>query len=373
MLQLAGDTLYGAAMMLWETLWALVLGFACSAALQTFVRREDMLRHFGRADLRSVGLATFLGAVSSSCSYAAAAAARSAFRKGASLVPTLAFMFAATNLVLELGCVLWILMGWRFVLAEFVGAFVLVAIMWLLLSLVWSKKLERVARGQGGTEEDGGDCCHGHHQDEEAPAGLRKAADAFFIDVGMMWKEILIGFFLAALFMALVPPGALQILFLHGGSPALRLVENSAVGVLIAALSCVCSVGNIPLAAALWSGGISFGGVISFIYADLVILPLLFLYRKYYGGRAAAVIASVLAASMILAGIVVDLLFQFFGLVPQGARPPSPVQLAHFSWNYITWLDLLALAVMAALAVARFRHAEPAKNHAAVFTHHSHP
>jgi uncharacterized membrane protein YraQ (UPF0718 family) len=360
--------------MLWETLWALVLGFAGSAALQAFVRREDMVRHFGRPDLRSVGSATFLGAVSSSCSYAAAAAARSAFSKGAHLVPTLAFMFAATNLVLELGCVLWILMGWRFVLAEFVGAFVLIAIMWLLVALVWSRKLEEAARSRVNAEDDGGDCCHGHHHpEEETPARLARVADAFFMDVGMMWKEILIGFFLAALFMALVPPGALQVLFLHGGPPALRLVENSVMGVLIAALSCVCSVGNVPLAAALWSGGISFGGVISFVYADLVILPLLFLYRKYYGGRAAAVIVAILGASMILAGLAVDLLFQLFGLVPQGARPPSPVQMAHFAWNYTSWLDLLALAVMAALAAVRVRSSAPAKPHAAVLTHHSHP
>ena len=341
--------------MLWETLWALVLGLACSAALQVFVRRESMMAHFGKANLRSVGLATFLGAVSSSCSYAAAAAARSAFQKGAQLVPTLAFMFAATNLVLELGCVLWILMGWHFVLAEAVGAFVLIAIMWLLVALTLPKGLEKEARRQKSEDDEEG-CCHGHdHGGHGAKSKAAQVADAFFMDVSMMWKEILIGFFIAAIFMVAVPPSVWQTLFLHHAAPWLRILENSVLGVLIAALSCVCSVGNLPLAAALWSGGISFGGVVSFIYADLVIIPLLLLYRKYYGLKAAAYIAGVLATSMVLAGLVVDFLFQLLGLVPQGARPPSPMQMTSFSWNYTTWLDLVAVVVLGLLAYFHFR------------------
>jgi uncharacterized membrane protein YraQ (UPF0718 family) len=369
-------TIYGAALMLWETLWALVLGFALSAALQAVVRRESITRHFGRADLRAVGLATFLGAVSSSCSYAAAAAAKSAFRKGANLVPTLAFMFAATNLVLELGCVLWILLGWRFVLAEAAGAFVLIGFMWLLVSLTLPRGLVDEARATAEAGEEGG-CCHGHeHGHAHDQAGnetvARKVAGAFFMDVGMMWKEILIGFGMAGFLMAAVPPEWWKGLFLTDAPWPLRLAENAVVGVVIAAASFVCSVGNLPLAALLWSGGIGFGGVISFIYADLVIVPLLLLYRKYYGLKAAAYIAAVLATSMVLAGIVVDLLFTALGLVPTGPRPPAPIMQDHFAWNYTTWLDFAALAVLAVLAFFHFRTpaAMPADEEHAPAHHH---
>jgi uncharacterized membrane protein YraQ (UPF0718 family) len=353
-------TIYGAALMLWETLWALVLGFSLSAVLQALVRRESITRHFGRPDLRAVGLATFLGAVSSSCSYAAAAAAKSAFQKGANLVPTLAFMFAATNLVLELGCVLWILLGWRFVLAEVAGAFVLIGFMWLLVSLTLPRGLEDEARATSQGEEEGG-CCHGHghddHGDDHAgqKSAAQKMAGAFFMDMGMMYKEILIGFGVAGFLMAAVPPEWWQGLFLTHAPWPLRLAENAVVGVIIAAASFVCSVGNLPLAALLWSGGIGFGGVISFIYADLVIVPLLLLYRKYYGLKAAAYISAILAVSMVLAGIVVDLLFTALGLVPKGPRPPAPIMQDHFAWNYTTWLDFVALAVLAALAFINFR------------------
>jgi uncharacterized membrane protein YraQ (UPF0718 family) len=352
--------------MLWETFWALVLGLSLSAALQVLARKESIMRHFGHADLRSVGLATFLGAVSSSCSYAAAAAAKSAFKKGAHLVPTLAFMFAATNLVLELGCVLWILLGWRFVLAEAVGALVLIGSMWLLVALTLPRGLMEQARRTKEADDDDGGCCHGgHDHDEHAHHGLgqdgakngpvRRIAGAFFMDVSMMWKEILIGFLIAGFLMAAVPTDWWKGLFLASTPWPVRLLENAVVGVLIAMVSFVCSVGNLPLAALLWSSGIGFGGVVAFIYADLVIVPLLLLYRKYYGLKAAAYITGVLAACMVLAGIVVDLLFTALGLAPKGARPPPPAMEAHFAWNYTTWLDLAALGVFAMLFVLQTR------------------
>jgi uncharacterized membrane protein YraQ (UPF0718 family) len=383
MLEIVSQIFYGAVLMLWETFWALVLGFSLSAALQVFVRRESLTRHFGEANLQSVGLATFLGAVSSSCSYAAAAAARAAFKKGAHLVPTLAFMFASTNLVLELGCVLWILMGWHFVLAEGVGALVLIGIMWVLVALTLPKAVIEQARTHGDADEEEGGCCHGGHEHDhgaghEAVHGFRargkQVAQAFFMDVSMMWMEILIGFFIAAMLMTMIPPEGWKFLFLSDAPAPVRLVENAVVGVVIAAISCVCSVGNLPLAAALWAGGISFGGVISFIYADLVILPLLLIYRKYYGLKAAAYIAVILAASMVLAGIVVDLIFTALGLVPQGARPPSPMVADTFQWNYTTWLDLVALAVLAVLAYFQWRKGTEGMEHGegkSVHEHHA--
>jgi uncharacterized membrane protein YraQ (UPF0718 family) len=302
--------------------------------------------------------------VSSSCSYAAVAASKTAFKKGADLVPMLAFMFASTNLVLELGIVLWILLGWRFVLAEFVGSFVLIGIMWLLVKMTLPKGLEKEARAAVEKSEDGDSgCCghshdhheHEHHEHEEKRSAGKWAAvgDAFLMDVSMMWKEILIGFLIAGFLMAAMPPDWWKVLFLSDLPWPIQLVENAIVGVLIAIASFVCSVGNLPLASLLWSGGISFGGVISFIYADLVIVPLLVMYRKYYGLKAAIYISAILAASMVGAGIIVDLLFTGLGFVPKGPRPPSVMQTAQFSWNYTTWLDLTALVVVGALLAVR--------------------
>jgi uncharacterized protein len=341
--------LYAAAAMLWETLWALALGFGLSAFLQVFLRKEQITKQFGRAGLREVALATFLGAVSSSCSYAATATAKTFFKKGAALIPTLAFIFASTNLVLELGFILWILLGWTFVLAEVVGAFILIAVMWLLVKLTLPKGLVETARAHIDEEEKSSCHSHGMEMKEESfkekirqPENWARVADAFIMDVSMLWKEIVIGFLIAGFLMALVPENWWEKLFITHGTSFTRLVENAIVGPLIAVASFVCSIGNIPLASLLWSSGISFGGVISFIYADLIIIPIILIYRKYYGAKAALYITAVLFASMVGAGVIVDLLFGAFGMIPT-IRPPSAIAEASFQWNYTTWLDFVAI------------------------------
>ena len=346
---------YDAAVMGWETLWALVFGFAVSAALQVFVRQDQMSRWFGRTSLHSVAVAMGLGAASSSCSYAAAAAARSAIRQGAAMVPALAFMFASTNLVIELGAVLWVLMGWRFVLAETVGAFVLVGLLWGLVRAFLPADLEREARAHMGADDEGSCCHHGHDEVAAGPPAARwdRLAGAFVMDWQMLWKEIVIGFVVAGYLMALVPAEGWRALFIQSGPGWFRLLENALVGPLIAVVSFVCSVGNIPLASVLWSGGISFGGVISFIYADLLIVPLILIYRKYYGGRTAICLVLIFFLAMVGSGIIVDLLFGALHLIPVGPRPPSVMAQARFTWNYTTWLDLVALGVS---AVMGWRH-----------------
>ena len=378
------DSVVHALLMAWETLWALVFGFAVSAALQVFVSKERMARLFGRANLGSMALATGFGAASSSCSYAAAAAARSAFTQGAALLPALAFMFASTNLVVELCAVLWLLMGWRFVLAEFIGAFVLIGLMWGLARLFFPHDLEAQARHNAEAATGGGDddCCHGGHGDHEhhhggdGAGGSRWAAmaGAFVMDWQMLWKEIALGFLIAGFLSVLVPPDGWKALFLNGGPAWLRLVENACVGPLIAVASFVCSVGNIPLANLLWSGGISFGGVISFIYADLLIIPLILIYRKYFGVRAAVYISLVFFLSMAGAGIVVDLLFSAAGWIPTGPRPASAMADMHFAWNYTTWLDLAALVAGGVLVWRHLRtkNDAPADDHAMHEHHHHH-
>src|SRR5438477_8453570 len=333
-------SLYHALAMLWATFWALVLGFTISGVLQVFVTKERMSRAFGQTNLKSVSLAIVLGAASSSSSYAAVAAARSAIQQGAAVVPALAFMFASTNLVIELGAVLWVLMGWQFVLAEVFGAFVLIMLMWLLVLLFFPQELETEIRILTLEKIQGSIHCHHEHPtsqdfgatgDQEQVLATaspsvgghemskwRGVAHAFVTDWSMLWKEILGGFLIAGFLATLMPHGWWEALFLQRGPPVVRLIENALVGPIIAMLSFVCSVGNIPLASLLWSHSISFGGVISFIYADLIVIPIIIIYAKYYGAHAAAWIIAIFYASMVLAGIIVDLLFSALGLIPLG-------------------------------------------------------
>jgi uncharacterized membrane protein YraQ (UPF0718 family) len=347
--------IYHGAATLWETLWALVLGFGISAALQVFITKEKMSRMFGRTNLKTMLLATGFGAASSSCSYAAVAAGRSAFQQGAALIPALAFMFASTNLVVELGAVLWVLMGWHFVLAEVIGAFILIGLVWLLMSILFPKKLEEEARRQAQTATEG--CAHHHHGHVHQGGGhWTRLANAFWMDWLMLWKEILGGFLIAGFLAALVPGNWWEALFLNSGPSWLRLIENAAVGPIVAVASFVCSVGNIPLASLLWAHGISFGGVISFIYADLIVIPIILIYRKYFGGRAALYITLIFYVSMVFAGVVVDLIFSVAGLIPQGVRPASAIEHATFHWNYTAWLDLAAIAVASWLVFLKLRH-----------------
>jgi uncharacterized membrane protein YraQ (UPF0718 family) len=366
-------SLYHALAMLWATFWALVLGFAISGVLQVFVSKEQMSRAFGQTNLKSVLLATGLGAASSSCSYAAVAAARSAMQQGAAVVPALAFMFASTNLVIELGAVLWALMGWQFVLAEIFGAFILIIVMWLMIRLFLPKNLETEVRIRTHGIVQGANHCH--HPASSGPAvagGLKLAATipsaggdeggkwarvahAFVMDWSMLWKEILGGFLIAGFLATLIPHGWWEALFLQSGPPMLRVIENALVGPIIAMFSFVCSVGNIPLASLLWSHGSSFGGVISFIYADLIVIPIIIIYAKYYGVRAAAWITGIFYVSMVLAGIIVDLIFNALGLIPQGPRPASAVEHAHIIWNYTSCLDVVAVVFTAWLLFLHFR------------------
>ena len=361
--------LYHAAAMGWGLLWALVLGFTLSGVLQVFVSKEQMSRAFGRTNLRSMALATIFGGASSSCSYAAAATGRSALRKGAALIPTLAFMFASTNLVIELGAVLWIVMGWRFVLAEAVGSVVLIGLLWILARLIFPRDLEEEARRHAESAgEAGGRCSHDHgdahghgehddhgqeHDDGPAtfadrlamPGNWRRVADSFVMDWQMLWKEIVIGFLIGGFLAALVPDAWWRAVFLTAAPGPWRLLENVVAGPLLAAASFVCSIGNVPVTSLLWSGGISFGGVVAYLYGDLLVIPLISAYRKYYGGRTAFYLTLVFFLSMVGAGLIVDLLFNALGLVPHGARPASLARMAGFAWNYTTWLNIPALAL----------------------------
>ncbi len=340
-------------LMAWEVWWALVLGFAISGVVQAWVPRERIEGMMSSSGARSIGWATGLGAASSSCSYAAIAIAKSLFEKGASAAAALAFQFASTNLVWELGLVLWVLIGWQFTLAEYIGGIVMIVLMTVLLRLFVNRQLEDDAR-QHAREADSG---HQHHSAGER-LSLRErlisvrawtdVAHNFRGDWQMLWKEITIGFLLAG-FVAQLGNSFFNGLFLKGSPQLVQTVWGALIGPVIAMLSFVCSVGNVPLAAVLWSGGISFAGVIAFIFADLIILSILAIYRKYYGTRFTIRITALMFVTIVLAALVVDGLFSSLGLIPSGARPTRAHIFSAITLNYKLVLNLAALAIFTAL------------------------
>jgi uncharacterized membrane protein YraQ (UPF0718 family)/YHS domain-containing protein len=339
-------------MMAYEVWWALVLGFLVSAVVQTWIPRERIEASLSGGGARPVGLATGLGAASSSCSFAAVAIAKSLFQKGASAARALAFQFASTNLVWELGLVLWVLIGWQFALAEFVGGLVMIALMAIALRAFVSPRLEAQAREHAQAAATG----HEHHaagSDLPWSRRLRSAeawsdvAHNFRGDWQMLWKEVGIGFLLAG-FIGLLPMDVFNVLFVTDAPPALRTIENVLVGPLIAVLSFVCSIGNVPLAAVLWSGGISFSGVLAFLFADLIVLPIVAIYRKYYGTAFALRITALMLIAMVLAALGVGGVFSAIGLVP-ATRPSADDVFGSVGLDYKLVLNVIALAVFAVL------------------------
>jgi uncharacterized protein len=339
------------------------LGFAISAIVQAWVPRARIERALGGGGSRPVAIATGLGAASSSCSYAAVAIARSLFAKGASAASALAFQFASTNLVFELGLVMWVLIGWQFTLAEFLGGLVLIVVMTVLLRLFVSRRVEAEAREHASAVEAG----HEHHS-SSSRAGMElrrrlgsreswsEVAENFRHDWSMVYKEVAIGFLLAG-FVALLGNDFFNGLFIVDAPEPLRLLENVLVGPLIAILSFVCSVGNVPLAAVLWSGGISFAGVIAFIFADLLVIPIVLIYRKYYGRRFTVRIVALMFVTIVLSALLVDALFSAAGLIPSG-RPTRASIFSDVSVDYRLFLNILAFAVFTTLfALSRRRAA----------------
>jgi uncharacterized protein len=349
-----GNGLWNAFRMAWEVGWALILGFALSGIVQAWIPRSRMQSALGARDLRTVSLATGLGAASSSCSYAAVAIAKSMLQKGASLVSAMAFQFASTNLVFELGIVIWIFLGWEFTLAELVGGVLLIAFMWAGLRLFVTRRLEEEARTNALAAQSG----HEHNSAGFEALSWRErvtsvdawaaVAQNFRGDWEMLWKEIGAGFLIAG-FVALLPMSFFNGLFLTDAPAWIRIPENVVVGPLVAVLSFVCSIGNVPLAAVLWAGGISFSGVIAFIYADLLVIPILLIYRKYYGTRIAVVFSSIMFGSIVVAALVVSGLFGLAGLIPTDRPDVDSITERAIGWNYTTFLNIVFLGVAAVL------------------------
>ena len=339
-----GDGLREAFFMFWETLWALALGFTLSGAVQAFVSKQQMQRAMGDHKPAAVARAAGFGMVSSSCSYAATAMAKSLFQKGADFTTAMIFMFASTNLVVELGVVLLVLMGWQFALAEFIGGPIMIIGLALIGGFVFTPRLVRAARARLQPNNDG--AVDVEPESMTSKAGWRDAAAFTVSDIRMLRRELVIGYVVAGFLTALVPISWWNHLFLHGHGFWTTL-ENVVIGPFIAVIAFVCSIGNVPMAAALWHGGIGFGGVVSFIFADLITIPLLLIYRKYYGTALTLRIFATFWLLMSTAGLAVEGVFQVFGAVPTN-RPVAVVP-ERFQWNYTTFLNLAFLIVLGAV------------------------
>ncbi|GGO92865.1 putative permease [Nocardioides phosphati] len=355
----AGHALQMAAAMGWEILWPLILGFTLSGVIQAVVRREQVTRLLEGDSPRHLAWATGLGAASSSCSYAAVALARSLFRKGASLSAAMAFEIASTNLVIELGIILALLMGWQFTLAEFVGGPIMIVLVALAFRLWMRGRIVDAARAQaerGLTGSMEGHAAMDMSVKREGTLwqrlfsgdGFTSVAHYYVMDWASVLRDIVLGLLIAGAFAAWIPTNWLQAFFLTD-DPTAAKVWGPLIGPLVAVVSFVCSIGNVPLAAVLWNGGISFGGVVSFLFADLIIVPIILIYRKYYGTRAALRITGIFYLAMVGAGYVIELVFAPLGLIPD-ERSAKVVE-ASFTWNYTTWLNIAFLLLTAVLLV----------------------
>lgn len=344
--------------MIWEVFWPLAFGFLLSAMVQTVVSKRAVAGALGKPDLKGFVLSLGFGAASSSCSYAAVAIARALFRRGAHFVNAIIFEFASTNLVFELGLVLLILLGWQFVAAEFAGGLLMAVILWILFKLTLRQRMIEKAKRQAelgivGSEHEG-------HSEmdmsiDEGPflkrlfsqRAFTAISHYFYMDIYMLYVDIGLGFLIAGALAAWVPNSWWQAFFLTN-NPTLNEVWGPLVGPVISMLSFVCSVGNVPLAVVLWNGGISFGGVISFIFADLIILPILNIYRKYYGGRMSLYLLGVSYFAMAVSGFLIGGAFQLLGLAPTNHH--VTVFETAPTWNYTTFLDIIFLVLMLVLA-----------------------
>ncbi len=355
-----GQALFTSFSMFWEILWPLILGFTLSGIVQAVVSHNALAKTLGCEGPKCITFATLFGIASSSCSYAAVALARSIFQKGASFVSSMAFELASTNLVIELGIILIVLMGWQFMAAEFVGGVLMVIFIALLFRLTLTPKLVQRAREQAEKGLTGR--MEGHAAMDMSISGgsffsrllskrgLTAVSNFFVMDWASVWVDIVLGLLIAGALAAWVP-NSFWNAFFFSNNPTLARIEGPLVGPLVSIVSFVCSVGNVPLAAVLWRGGISFGGVVSFIFADLIILPILDIYRKYYGWRVMSYILLTFYVTMAAAGYAVEFLFQALGIIPTYRNVVAISE--GVQWNYTSILNIIFL-LLAAILVIRF-------------------
>ncbi|MBA4802154.1 MAG: permease [Euryhalocaulis sp.] len=347
----------------WMAFWAFGLGYLISSMIQVFVTRERMKQSMGETGAKSVGLGAFFGFISSSCSFAALSTTRALFTKGAGLIPSLAFLLASTNLVVELGIVIAVFLGWQFVVGEYAGGVLLILLMWLLVRLTFPKKLVEKARETAREQESGED-------DSDIPdwktlirsaEGWRKVANRYVMEWGMVWKDVTVGFTVAGIIAAFVPKSFFQALFVGSGQgqdPAFwQILVHTLIGPVAAFFTFIGSMGNIPLAAVLFGNGVSFAGIMAFIFSDLVVFPVLRIQAKYYGWKMALYILGVFLAILIATALVLHYGFAALGLLPDSASAQSVTDRDFFSVDYTMFLNIAFAAVSAVFLLWKWRTA----------------
>lgn len=355
--------------MTWDIYWGLTLGFILSSLVRAFISTEKISGKLGKDTVSALSLSTFFGAISSSCSYAAASMARTLLIKGATWSNAVAFMVASTNLVFEIFIVIVSLLGWSFFCGEVLGGLFFIAVSALLIRWLFPPKVkeeakEHIQHSEGGHQhghehhqhEMNPSCCHSHAKAEDLPASsfwdkLKTASGHFNMDVSMVGKDILIGIIISAVLMTLVPDRFWQGLFLTHDAQLphfLVLCWNALIGILVAILAFVCSVGNIIMAAVLWHGGISFGGVIAFILSDLVTIPMLMVFRSYYGTKPMWYLLIIMVASIFLTALFLDYSFAALHWLPKPHTGAMQMAQQHFEWNYATWLNIIFIPLSVA-------------------------
>lgn len=362
-LEIIWESFYMGFSMGWEILWALILGFLISGAIQAVVSKKQMSKLMPDDTPKSLGIASALGAASSSCSYAAVALARSIFVKGGNFTSAIAFEIASTNLVIELGIIMFLLLGWQFTLAEFIGGPIIIIAFALLARRLIKPKMIEIARKVAERGVQGKMEAHAHMDMAvrgkgsiisklRSESGKTATAHYYVMDWQAIWKDIVIGLLIAGAATVIVPQHFWRALFLSD-NPTLSAIWGPVIGPLVAIISFVCSISNVPLAAVLWNGGISFGGVISFIFADLIVLPIINIYRKYYGWAMALRLSAVLYMAMVIGGYFVEVLFSLLGLIPD--QRVAKVEFATISWNYTTILNIIFLVITVFVLIRFFK------------------
>ncbi|WP_036480953.1 permease [Myxosarcina sp. GI1] len=345
----------------WKALWAFILGYIVSSAIQVFVTRERMKQTMGEAGKKSIALGTFFGFISSSCSFAALATTKSLFKKGAGFVPALAFLLASTNLVIELGFIIAIFLGWQFVVGEYLGGLILIILTWQIVRFTRPKELIRKVRRKLNDEEGK------EKNDKDIPdwkeritskQAWKQVARHYFMEWGMVWKDVTFGFTIAGVIAAFVPTAFFQTLFIGSGQNSnpgfFAILEHTIVGPVAAFFTFIGSMGNIPLASILYSNGVSFAGVMAFIFSDLVVFPVIRVNAKYYGWKLALYILGVFLAALIATAIIMHYGFALFGLLPQNSGGQSAAQTERFAIDYTFWLNLIFLVITGILTWLRF-------------------
>lgn len=337
----------------WMAFWAFVLGYVISSMIQTFVTRERMRRTMGEAGPKSVVLATFFGFISSSCSFAALATTKSLFKKGAGLVPSLAFLLASTNLVIELGIVIAVFLSWQFVVGEYVGGLVLILTMWVVVKLTLPKSLEESARENADADKDNGDVPDWKEL-IKSREGWTRVARQYFMEWGMVWKDVVFGFTVAGAIAAFVPDEFFKTIFFASDTQEqasfLTVVGQTLVGPAAAFFTFIGSMGNIPLAAVLYGSGVSFAGVMAFIFSDLVVFPVLRVNAKFYGWKMSFYIAAVFLAAIVVAALVMHYGFLWSGYMPESVTSKDQQPSDRFAIDYTFWMNLIGVAVTALFA-----------------------